>query len=325
MSVLDSIISGVKEDLSARQRETSLPEITERAAQTAPALDAYQTLQGGRNDSDGVRIISEVKRASPSKGALADIPDPAVLAAQYESGGASVISVLTEPRRFNGSLADLAAVRDAVSIPVLRKDFMVSEYQFYEARAYGADLVLLIVAALDDAQLRDFYSLTHELGMHALVEAHTVEEIERAADLGAKLVGVNVRNLKTLEVDTAHYAAMASHLPEDVVRIAESGVTGPETVLEYAQQGADAVLVGEALVKDGNAESALRRFRSATVPGSTAASSTGVSGTVPSGTVSSGTVSSSAVPSGSVSSSAAPSGTVPGSTAPNSTAPRSSG
>ena len=263
VTVLESIISGVREDLAQRRAETPLPEIVARAAAAPPALDAHAALLGGRDDAQGVRIIAEVKRSSPSKGSLADIDDPAELARKYQTGGASVISVLTEQRRFRGSLADLEAVRAAVEIPVLRKDFMVDEYQFYEARAHGADLVLLIVAALDDGQLRQFLSLTRDLGMHALVEAHTEEEIARAVALGADIVGVNVRNLKTLEVDPAHYGAMERHLPDGVVRVAESGVAGPEGVADYARRGADAVLVGEALVKNGDPAEELRRFRAA--------------------------------------------------------------
>jgi indole-3-glycerol phosphate synthase len=264
-TVLDSIIEGVREDLAVRMGQTSLEVVRAQAASRPSALDAHHALSGGRDDAAGVRIIAEVKRSSPSKGALADIPDPAALAAAYQAGGASVISVLTEPRRFGGSLADLESVRGAVDIPVLRKDFMVEEYQFHEARAYGADLVLLIVAALDDVQLRDFLTLTHELGMNALVEAHTVEEIERSAAAGARIVGVNVRNLKTLDVDVDHYSAMAHHLPQEVVRVAESGVAGPDQVLAYARQGADAVLVGEALVKHGDPTAAVRSFRSASL------------------------------------------------------------
>lgn len=267
-TVLDSIIEGVREDLSERRSQTPLEQVRKLAAGASPALDAHTALQGGRSDPSGVRIIAEVKRKSPSKGALAEIPNPAALAAAYQNGGASVISVLTEARRFSGSLADLTAVRAAVSIPVLRKDFMVDEYQFYEARAHGADLVLLIVAALDDAQLADYLTLTHELGMNALVEAHTEKEIERAVTLGARIVGVNVRNLKTLDVDVSHYSAMARHLPEDVVRIAESGVDSPAVVLDYAGRGADAVLVGEALVKHGDPTAAVREFRQTTVNGS---------------------------------------------------------
>ncbi|GAA1158970.1 indole-3-glycerol phosphate synthase TrpC [Nesterenkonia sandarakina] len=265
VSVLDSIILGVREDLQERRAAVPHEQIVAAAAAAPPALDAHAALLAGRDDPQGVRIISEVKRSSPSKGALAEIADPAKLAASYQDGGAAVISVLTEGRRFNGSLADLDAVRAAVEIPVLRKDFMVDEYQFYEARAHGADLVLLIVAALDDQRLREFLALTHELGMEALVEAHTEEEIARAVALGARIVGVNVRNLKTLEVDVAHYATMAAHLPADVVRIAESGVTSAKEVADYAAQGADAVLVGEALVKDGEPETALRRFRAASL------------------------------------------------------------
>lgn len=264
-TVLDSIIEGVREDLADRMRSAPLTQIRRRAAEAPDALDAHAALRDGRDDAAGVRIISEVKRSSPSKGSLAPIEDPAALAAAYQSGGASVISVLTEQRRFGGSLNDLSAVRSAVQIPVLRKDFMVEDYQFYEARAHGADLVLLIVAALDDAQLRDYLALTHELGMNALVEAHTVEEIERAVSADPRIVGVNVRNLKTLDVDVAHYSAMARHLPDDVVRVAESGVDGPAVVRDYASQGADAVLVGEALVKNGDPEATVRQFRTASL------------------------------------------------------------
>lgn len=265
VTVLDSIIEGVREDLAGRVRAHPLSEIRSRAAEAPPALDAHGALRGGRADTEGVRIISEVKRASPSKGALAPIADPAALASAYQSGGASVISVLTEQRRFGGSLRDLSAVRSAVQIPVLRKDFMIDEYQFYEARAYGADLVLLIVAALDQVQLRDYLALTHHLGMHALVEAHTEDEIEQAVTAEARIVGVNVRNLKTLDVDVAHYSSMARHLPEEVVRVAESGVNGPAVVRDYAAQGADAVLVGEALVRNGDPAAAVEQFRTASL------------------------------------------------------------
>lgn len=264
-TVLDSIIAGVREDSAQRKGAVPLTEIRRRAEEAPGALDAHAALLGGRDDAAGVRIISEVKRSSPSKGALAPIEDPAALASAYQAGGASVISVLTEQRRFGGSLADLAAVRAAVEIPVLRKDFMVEEYQFYEARAHGADLVLLIVAALDDHQLRDYLALTHQLGMNALVEAHTEEEIERAASAEASIVGVNVRDLKTLDVDVGHYGVMARHLPDGVVRVAESGVNGPAVVRDYAAQGADAVLVGEALVKNGDPEAAVKQFRKASL------------------------------------------------------------
>lgn len=261
MTVLDEIIVGVREDLQERQRHVSLDELKAKVAEVAPARDALAALRGASKES--VEVISEVKRASPSKGALSDIPEPATLAAAYEAGGAAAISVLTEQRRFKGSLDDLDAVRAAVNIPVLRKDFMVDEYQFWEARAHGADLVLLIVAALDDETLKRFFDLTHELGMNALVETHTPEEIERAVALGAKIIGVNVRNLKTLEVDNANFARLAQYLPQDAVLVAESGVSEAQDVADYASHGAGAVLVGEALVKSGQPTEAVKAFRAA--------------------------------------------------------------
>lgn len=261
MTVLDDIIVGVREDMAARQAIIPLDTMKARALAAAPALDAHAALLGAAEST--VEIISEVKRSSPSKGALSDIPDPAELATAYQAGGAAAISVLTEERRFKGTLADLDAVRAAVTIPVLRKDFTVDEYQIYEARAHGADLILLIVAALDDDTLRRFLDLTHELGMNALVETHTPEEIERAVAVGARIVGVNVRNLKTLDVDNANFSKLAPLLPEDAIIVAESGVASPQDVADYASHGAKAVLVGEALVKSGTPTETLRNFRAA--------------------------------------------------------------
>jgi indole-3-glycerol phosphate synthase len=195
-----------------------------------------------------VRIIAEVKRASPSRGPLADIPDPAALAVSYETGGASAISVLTERHRFSGSLADLEAVRDAVQIPVLRKDFIAEPYQVLEARAAGADLVLLIVAALDQPTLSSLFELTRQLGMTALVETHSAEEVSRALDIGAGLVGVNARDLSTFELDQDLFGRLAGHIPSGVIRVAESAVKSAADVAHYREAGADVVLVGEALV-----------------------------------------------------------------------------
>lgn len=263
MTVLDDIIAGVRVDLGARRAITSLEQMKARAAQAPAALDAFAALGGHERVSardTTMRVISEVKRKSPSKGALADIPEPALLAAEYEAGGASVISVLTESRRFGGSLDDLDAVRAAVRIPVLRKDFTVDEYQIYEARAHGADLILLIVAALDDQKLASFLELTHQLGMNALVETHTEEEIARAVTAGAKLIGVNVRNLKTLDVDVNTFGALAHLLPKQAVLIAESGVESVEQVSYYGAHGADAILVGEALVKHADPRTSVAQF-----------------------------------------------------------------
>ena len=243
VSVLAEIIVGVREDLAGRVAATPLSDVQERALGATPALPVIPRL-----NAEGVQLIAEVKRSSPSKGALAQIADPAALARSYAEGGAAAISVLTEQRRFSGSLADLAAVRAAVDVPVLRKDFMVEEYQFWEARAYGADIVLLIVAALDQPTLVSFHALARELGMTALVEVHDEEETERALAAGADVIGVNARNLKTLEVDRAVFARIAPLIPAHCLRIAESGVRAPLDVVEYGLAGADAVLVGEALV-----------------------------------------------------------------------------
>jgi indole-3-glycerol phosphate synthase len=252
-TVLDEIIDGVREDLAIRMALVPLDELKSRAQLVAPAHDAYAALRTG----DGVKVIAEVKRSSPSKGALAIIADPAGLAADYAAGGASVISVLTERRRFGGSLEDLAAVRAAVDIPVLRKDFIVSSYQLWEARAYGADVILLIVAALDQPTLVGLRERAVSLGMTVLVEVHDEVEAERAVDAGARVIGINARNLRTLEVDRDTFARLAPHIPQEIVKVAESGVRGPHDVLEYAQAGASAVLVGESLVIGGRPRQAV--------------------------------------------------------------------
>jgi indole-3-glycerol phosphate synthase len=206
----------------------------------------------------GSSVIAEVKRRSPSKGDLADIPDPADLAREYAAGGAAAISVLTEQRRFGGSLDDLRVVRAAVDAPLLRKDFIVETYQLVEARVAGADLALLIVAALDDDRLRRLYDEARELGLTVLVEVHDEPETERAVALGAELIGVNARNLKTLAVDNDTFGRLAPLIPGDRVRVAESGISGPEDVARFVSEGARAVLVGEALVKDGDPRQAVR-------------------------------------------------------------------
>jgi indole-3-glycerol phosphate synthase len=260
-TVLDDIITGVREDLEARRRGLPLSAVREAAEAREAAQDAFAALGGLETPRSELKVIAEVKRRSPSKGDLADIADPAELAEQYARGGASVISVLTEQRRFNGSLADFDAVRAAVQIPLLRKDFTVDEYQIHEARAHGADLVLLIVAALDDAELKDFLDLTHELGMNALVETHTEDEIDRGLAAGARILGVNVRNLKTLDVDRGLFGRLAERIPAGPVVVAESGVRGPEDVAEYAALGANAVLVGEALVTHGSPRQRIEEFQ----------------------------------------------------------------
>lgn len=256
MSVLDELVAGALEDQRTRELTVSLEDV-KKAALAAPApIDATRWLKR----ADGIPVIAEIKRASPSKGHLSDIPAPAVLAREYEKGGASAISVLTEGRKFLGSLDDFDKVRAAVHIPVLRKDFIVTDYQIFEARAHGADLVLLIVAALDDAQLKHLLDLAHELNMTVLVETHTREEIERARKAGAKVIGINARNLKNLKVDVNKYNELAADLPDDVIKVAESGVFGAVEVEDYARAGADAVLVGEGVATADNHELAVKRL-----------------------------------------------------------------
>ncbi|MGB3485006.1 MAG: indole-3-glycerol phosphate synthase TrpC [Mycobacterium sp.] len=251
-TVLDSIIEGVRADVAAREAIVSLAEVKAAAADAPPPLNVMGALR-----EPGIGVIAEVKRASPSRGQLANIADPADLARAYQSGGARIISVLTEERRFHGSLADLDAVRAAVSIPVLRKDFVVRPYQIHEARAHGADMLLLIVAALEQPALESMLERTESLGMTALVEVHTEEEANRALQAGAKVIGVNARDLKTLEVDRDCFARIAPGLPSDIIRVAESGVRGTADLLAYAGAGADAVLVGEGLVTSGDPRTAV--------------------------------------------------------------------
>ncbi|NYD41513.1 indole-3-glycerol phosphate synthase TrpC [Nocardioides panaciterrulae] len=253
MSVLDDIVAGVRADLEVREAAMTAADLRAALADVEPPRDPMPHFR-----APGSSVIAEVKRRSPSKGDLAEIPDPAVLAREYAAGGAAAISVLTEQRRFGGSLADLRAVRAAVDTPILRKDFIVTEYQLLEARAAGADLALLIVAALDDDQLRRLHDVAGELGLTVLVEVHDEAETERAVELGAELVGVNARNLKTLAVDGDTFGRLAPLVPDDRVKVAESGIFGPDDVRRFVAQGARAVLVGEALVKDGDPQRAVR-------------------------------------------------------------------
>lgn len=253
MSVLDSIIEGVREDLAARR--LPLSQLQEQLDQAPQVIDAHPRLR-----TEEMAIIAEVKRSSPSKGALSDIADPRALAAQYQEAGAAVVSVLTEKRRFGGSLEDLISVRSEISIPILRKDFMIDEYQFLEARAAGADVVLLIVAALSKNQLKDYYDLATELGMAVLVETHTAQEIEDAMAVEPRIIGVNARNLKTLDIDLAAFTSLIPMIPDSVIRVAESGISQRSEVEVAQGAGANAILVGETLVRSGNPRSAINQL-----------------------------------------------------------------
>jgi indole-3-glycerol phosphate synthase len=244
-NTLNGIIEGVLEDVAKRSVPASM--LREKLV-TAPQLrDAYAAL-----NKEGMSLIAEVKRSSPSKGDLAEISDPISLAKSYQDGGADLVSVLTEERKFKGRVSDLIGVRQSINLPVLRKDFIVTEFQVYESRILGSDLLLLIIAGLSKSQLIDFYQLATELSMSVLVEVHTMSEAEVALDIGAKIIGVNCRNLKTLELDKNAFELILPKLPDSVVKIAESGISTRSEVEAVAELGANAILVGETLVKSGN-------------------------------------------------------------------------
>ena len=255
LNVLDQIIEGVQEDLAVRKKRVGLNELMVKISSVKPAIDVLPSLQSSK-----LSVIAEVKRASPSKGALAKISDPAELALRYQAGGATAVSVLTEGRKFGGSLADLDAVRSAINIPILRKDFMVDDYQFFESRAHGADIVLLIVAALSDLQLSEFYAIAKSLGMQVLVETHTLEEVERALSLDPEIIGVNARDLTTLKIDLGAFDKLAKSIPAGKIKVAESGISSVAEVISYRNSGAEAILVGEALVKDGDPAHMIQNF-----------------------------------------------------------------
>lgn len=242
-SVLDTIVSKVQEDLERRKAALTLEELQKHVEQTPLPRNIMNAFLGR-----DVCVIAEIKRKSPSKGELASIADPEVLATIYAEGGAHAISVLTEPHFFGGSMDDLVKVRASVSTPILRKDFIISSYQLFESRRIGADLVLLIVAALEQQALECLIERSYSLGLTPIIEVHEKDEVARALDAGAKVIGVNNRNLKTLEVNPHQFLELADSIPSTVIKIAESGIRTGQDLRTYAQAGADAVLVGEALV-----------------------------------------------------------------------------
>ena len=255
--MLQDLYAGAEADALARLDQVSISDLESLISKAAKPIDCLRTFGKGET----IQVIAEIKRASPSKGDLATITNPAALAATYQSAGASAISVLTEERKFKGSLADLVQVRAAVSIPVLRKDFVSMEQQVLEARAYGADFVLLIVAGLDQSNLVKLARFVESFGMTPFVETHSSEEVTRAIDSGAKLIGINARDLSTFETDRNLFEHIAQSLPSDCIAVAESAVRNTDDVSAYANAGADMVLVGEALVT-GDAASLLNGFTS---------------------------------------------------------------
>ena len=245
---LDSILESHRATAAADTRSTD--SLVDQTADMAPARGFVQALRNASIDERTLGVIAEIKRRSPSKGDLNLGLDPVELSSAYAAGGAACCSVLTDEQYFGGSVSDLQAVRAAVDIPILRKDFTVSANDVVDARLMGADCVLLIVAALDDAELADFHALALEVGLDALIEVHDHAEAERAMAISnATLIGVNQRDLMTFEVDTARAARVAASLPTHMVRVAESGITGPGDIPALVAAGFDAVLVGESLVK----------------------------------------------------------------------------
>lgn len=256
--MLDELFAGSIADALRRRESSPLDKVEKSALAQPPALNTLKFLA----PSSQIKILAEVKRASPSKGQMAEIPDPAALASIYSENGASAISVLTEERKFKGSLEDLVAVRANVSVPLLRKDFIANEYQILEARAAGADIILLIVAGLAQKDIERLKHFTEELGMTAFVETHSEDELKRALDVDTKLVGINARDLSTFETDRNLFGKLVHLIPEGVIKVAESAVRNADDVAHYRSAGADVALVGEALVTNDPA-AMLQSFLSA--------------------------------------------------------------
>jgi len=253
-SVLDRIVAAHRRAAAADTR--TLDEL-ERAALAGRPVRPFRAALV----TPGIGVIAEIKRRSPSKGDLAPDLVPAVLAKAYADGGADCLSVLTDVEFFGGAPDDLAEARNAVDLPILRKDFTVSEADVYDARAMGADAVLLIVAALSQAELSALRLLAHQLDMAALVEVHDDDELQRAVDAGVKLVGVNQRDLRTFEVDIGRAERLAEAMPPGIVKVAESGIRDADDVSRLAACGYDAILVGESLVTSADPTAAVRTLK----------------------------------------------------------------
>ena len=267
-NILETIAASNRERVEAEKAEHPLAEVASRARAMAeeeraasPEGEFAFPFEAALRDARGMAFICEVKRASPSKGAIAQGADPVAVAREYESAGAAAISCLTEPRWFQGSDADLASIAGAVSIPVLRKDFVVDEYMICQAKLIGASAVLLICGILDDGQLSSYVALCHELGLSALVEAYEPEEVPRAIAAGARVVGVNNRDLRTFEVDFGRSIELRPAVGRDCVFVSESGVTTRRDVERLEEAGVDAVLIGETLMRAPDKAAMLSELR----------------------------------------------------------------
>jgi len=247
--ILDKIIEDTKKTLAARKGVVSLSELIEKTPTGKVGASFYEAL----SKKSCTNLIAEVKKASPSKGLIRENFNPLEIASEYEKAGVSAISVLTEEKYFLGSLEYLKAIRKKVKIPILRKDFIVDVYQIYEAKEAGADAILLIAAALSEEKLTEFITLAHSLSMDSLVEVHTLEEMEKALKTPAKIIGINNRNLKTFKVDISTTIAIASELPDNILKVSESGIFTREDVVKLAEKaGVNAILVGESLMLSEN-------------------------------------------------------------------------
>ncbi len=243
--ILDDITAYIKEELAETKRRYPFTEIKARAAGSEPARGFGNALAVG----GGIRLIAEVKKASPSKGVIRMDFDPVAIAGAYEKSGASCISVLTERKFFQGKLEYLGAIRKIVGLPLLRKDFIVDEYQIHEARAAGADAILLIAACLDKGQLQDYIGIAQQLGLDVLVESHTYRELDKSLLAGAMLVGINNRDLMTFTVSLQTTLDLVKDIPDDCTVVSESGIKTRGDVMNLQQAGVDAILVGESLMR----------------------------------------------------------------------------
>jgi indole-3-glycerol phosphate synthase len=244
--ILDAIIANKKEELSETKRQVPFLDVKTKASHAEPARGFVKSLIGPGD----IRLIAEVKKASPSKGVIRDEFDPVTIAQIYEESGASSLSVLTESRFFQGSLAYLGLIRKAVKLPLLRKDFIIDEYQIHEARAAGADAILLIAACLEKHQIEDYLAIAQQLGLDVLVESHTYKELDRSLRAGAMLVGINNRDLTTFTVSLQTTLDLLNDIPDDRIVVSESGVRTRDDVVKLHQAGVDAVLVGESLMRE---------------------------------------------------------------------------
>lgn len=268
-TVLDALVAGVREDLAADKAAVSEAELRGLVQEAAPARSLFDALRrpAGEVDADGgkISVIAEVKKASPSKGLIAERFEPTEIAAGYQAGGAAAVSVLTERRRFLGHLDHLRAVRGVVDLPIIRKEFIFDPYQILEARAAGADAILLIAAVLDTPEMTDLQGRAADLGMDSLVEVHTGEEMARALEAGVRILGVNNRNLKTFETDPAHTFRLIAQIPAarrgGLVFVSESGIFGWKEVAPLVAAGVDAILVGESLMRSADPAALLRELR----------------------------------------------------------------